>query len=500
MRLYSGRMPKQKPKGSFQTTDDGDVASCAGEISAAFDREVAACQFQDARLKRRFQKLVRQLARQTGQTIPLCCQDWTNTKAAYRFLSNERVDEAAILAGHFQATRDRVAAAGGPILVLHDTTEFTYSRDSAEAIGVLHKSFTGKRDQKGRPRHFTVCGILMHSSLAVTTEGLPLGLAAIKFWTRDKFKGTNALKRTVNPTRVPIEEKESIRWLENLKQSTELLGDAPRYVHIGDRESDIYELFCAAEESGTKFLLRTCVDRLAGDGRHTISTAMKHTKAKATYRVEVRDAKGVVSEATVQVKYQRIRVHPPIGKQKKYPALTLTVIHAKEQTAPKGRDRIDWKLITNLPIRSRKDAVEKLSWYAMRWKIETFHKILKSGCKAEASKLRTAGRIVNLIAVFCILGWRIFWMTMMNRLAPDASPLVALTSLETQLLDLLVKGSNIKRRRATLSSYLTKIARLGGYLARKNDSLPGNTVMWRGMSRLTDIELGFIIGARFVGN
>jgi hypothetical protein len=102
--------------------------------------------------------------------------------------------------------------------------------------------------------------------------------------------------------------------------------------------------------------------------------------------------------------------------------LILTVIQAQETSTPRWREKIDWKLITNLPMRSRKEAVEKLAWYAMRWKIETFHKILKSGCRAEASKLRAAERIVNLIAVFCILSWRIFWMTMMNRAAPTASP------------------------------------------------------------------------------
>jgi hypothetical protein len=289
--------------------------------------------------------------------------------------------------------------------------------------------------------------------------------------------------------------------LENLKQSTDLVGDASRCIHIGDRESDIYELFCAAEESGTKFLLRTCVDRLAEYGQRTISAVMKAAKVKAIHRVEIRDAKGVVSKATVEVKYQRLRVHPPIGKQKNYPALTLTVIHAQEQTTPKGREKIDWKLITNLPVRSRKDAIEKLCWYSLRWKIEMFHKILKSGCRAEASKLRTAERIVNLIAVFCILSWRIFWMTMINRLAPVASPLMALTSTETHVLDLLIKDVTNKRpNRPTLSCYLTKIARIGGYLARAKDPPPGNTVMWRGLSRLTDIELGFIIGTRLVGN
>ena len=108
----------------------------------------------------------------------------------------------------------------------------------------------------------------MHSSLAVTMEGIPLGLAAVKFWTRKKFKGTAALKKKINPTRVPIEKKESIRWLENMKQATELLAEPGRCVHIGDRESDIFELFCTAQELGTHFLVRTCVDRLAGGG-HT---------------------------------------------------------------------------------------------------------------------------------------------------------------------------------------------------------------------------------------
>jgi hypothetical protein len=93
----------------------------------------------------------------------------------------------------------------------------------------------------------------------------------------------------------------------------------------------------------------------------------------------------------------------------------LTVIYAQEASMPRGREKIDWKLITNLPVRSRKDALEQLAWYAMRWRIETFHKILKSGCRSEASKLRRAERIANLIGVFCILSWRIFWMTMMNR-------------------------------------------------------------------------------------
>src|SRR5258707_9810559 len=149
---------------------------------------------------------------------------------------------------------------------------------------------------------------MMHSSLAISTDGLPLGLAAIKFWTRDKFKGTAALKRKINPTRVPIEQKESIRWLENLRQSTGLLDDPGRCVHIGDRESDIYELFCTAREVGTHFLIRTCVDRLAGDGGHTISDEMAEVTVKGLHRIDVRDSDGHLDRATLEIRYRKIRV------------------------------------------------------------------------------------------------------------------------------------------------------------------------------------------------
>ena len=393
----------------------------ASQSKTWIDHELVGSEFRDARLNKRFRKLFEQLSDGMGESIPLVCQDWANTKAAYRFLSNHRVTEAEILAGHFLATRDRFAASDATVLILHDTTEFSYHRANVRAIGILHRSPIGL-DRDGKPRHYVVCGIQMHSSLAVTTAGLPLGLTAMKFWTRSEFKGCNALKKKINPTRVPIETKESIRWLENLKQSTTLLNDPERCVHIGDRESDIYELFCTAESLGTHFLVRTCVDRLAGDGKHTIATEMEEVRIQGLHRLQVRDEKGDRSEAVLEIKYRRIRVLPPIGKHKEYPELLLTIIHAQERGTPNRREKIDWKLITNLPVRSRQEAIEKLEWYSMRWKIETFHKILKSGCKAEESRLRTAERLARLLAVFCILSWRVFWLTMMNRSLPAASP------------------------------------------------------------------------------
>lgn len=460
------------------------------------DHETAGCEFKDKRIGKRFKSILTQLWSGIGESVPYACQDWANTKAAYRFFSNSHVNEKQILHGHFQSTQERFSKLDDPILILQDTTTFSYQREKPELIGITHVLRNGNLYSKSKAH--TQCGIQMHSSLAVTTQGLPLGLAAIKFWTRKKFKGTNALKKHVNPTRISIKKKESYRWLQSMEESTKLLNEPNRCIHIGDRESDIYELFCTAKEIGTNFLVRTCVNRLAGDGKHTISDEMDEVKVKGLHRLEVQDKKGNLSEAILEIRYRRIKVLPPIGKQKQYPELWLTVIHAEERGNPKNRDKIVWKLMTNLSITSSKEAIEKLHWYSLRWKIEIFHKILKSGCKAESSKLRTANRLVNLLAVFCILSWRIFWMTMINRCQPNTSANIALTNKEIKILTYLTKSKNITSPK--LSDFINKIARLGGYLARKSDPPPGNIVMWRGLSRLTDILLGFDLGRKIVGN
>jgi hypothetical protein len=460
--------------------------SLGWEDKAWIDQELDGAYFQDVRLGRRLRTLLGLMSNGLGQTIPLACQDWANTKAAYRFFSNPRINEEEILSGHFASTRLRAAAIQEPLLVLHDTTEFSYQA-SGRSVGLL----------SNLPRKRTICGLLMHSSLVVTTDGLPLGLAAVKVWTRKEFKGTNALKRIVNPTRIPIEEKESFKWLENLRQATALLNCPADCIHVGDRESDIFELFCAAEEAGTKFLVRTCVDRLAKDGGTTIQRVMRRVEVKGTHEIEVRDREGQKDKATLEIKYELVRVLPPIGKQAQYPELELTLIHAREASRPHRRDRIEWKLATNLPVQTLEDALEKIEWYAMRWKIETFHKILKSGCRAEESKLRTAEGLTRLLAVFCILSWRVFWMTMVQRTDPEIGVEAAITPQEKTVLDKLF-GSPGKRD--NLSTYLIRIARLGGYLARTNDGPPGTTIMWRGLCRLTDIQFGFLLAKGDVGN
>lgn len=475
---------------------------CSHEVQHWTKHEIDEGAFKDARLGRRFGELLRQVGDGMGESIPFACQDWASTKAAYRFLANERVEESDILSGHFAATRARYDDSKGPILLIQDTTDLSYQRASPHAIGITKNVNCGGRTPDGRWRQHTVCGLLMHTSLAVTSEGLPLGLSAVKFWTRKKFKGVAQLKRKVNLTRLPIEKKESIRWLENLRQSIERLGDPHRCIHVADRESDIYELYCLTQELGTHFIVRACVDRLAGDGGHTIETEMEEARVRGLHHITFRNDRGEMTKAALEIKFKRINVLPPIGKQKRYPGLKLTVIHASERGAPRGRRPIEWKLITDLPVHDRAEAIEKINWYALRWKIEVFHKILKSGCKAEDSKLRTADRLANLMAMFCILSWRVLWLTMLNRTDPDKAPTTAFTGVEIALLDVLVNGVGSRKcRTATLGYYLVKLARLGGYLARTHDPPPGNIVIWRGLSKLTDIELGVELSSiKNVGN
>ncbi|PWU06247.1 MAG: hypothetical protein C5B47_07790 [Verrucomicrobia bacterium] len=113
----------------------------------------------------------------------------------------------------------------------------------------------------------------------------------------------------------------------------------------------------------------------------------------------MRNSKGRIETVQLEIRYQRMKILPPMGKKSRYPALTLTVIEAVENQEPVGRPKIHWKLLTDLPVESAPQAIEKLNWYAMRWKIETFHKILKSGCKAGEPRLRTANRLANLISI-----------------------------------------------------------------------------------------------------
>lgn len=205
----------------------------------------------------------------------------------------------------------------------------------------------------------------------------------------------------------------------------------------------------------------------------------------------------VAETACLQVKFAAITTLPPIGKQKRYGPQVLTYIHALERDPPAGRQPIDWKLVTNLPVTDLAGAVEKLDWYALRWKAEVFHKVMKTGCRAEESRLQTAERLVKFLALVTVVSWRIFFVTMAARVKPDASPSTVLSAAEISTLDRIDAARPRPRPgRRALADYLLQIAMLGGYLARNRDPPPGNMVVWRGLTRLHDIAVGITIGAK----
>ncbi len=229
-----------------------------------------------------------------------------------------------------------------------------------------------------------------------------------------------------------------------------------------------------------------------------MSKTMSPDPIRGEHEVDVRDDRGRASTARVQLRFCRVTVHPPVAKRTRYPALALAVIRAHERGTPAGRDPIRWNLLTDLPVSDLAAAIEKLGWYAQRWKAETYHKVLKSGCRAPHAERRT-----NLLAVCCIVGWRVFWVTMANRGTPEARAEVALTGTEIAIIDRLATGTapspETPPPTRTVTQYLVAVARLGGYLARASDQ-PGNKVLWRGLTRLTDIHLGYEMRNRVVGN
>lgn len=459
------------------------------------DAELSGCEFKDKRLGDRFKKIAKALASGSGKSIPQVCEEWAMTKSAYRFLSNDRVEESEILAGHFQQTGERIEKCEGPVLVLHDTTEFTYHREDPEDIGYTRKLPASKRVKAAFGDNHKACGILMHASLAVTPEGLPLGLTSVRFWSRQVFKGTNQLKRKVNPTRIPIEEKESIKWIRNLQESTlGMPSDPSMLIHVGDRENDIYEYFCECKQLGCYFLIRSCVNRLADDT--TIAEELATQESYFKHSITAVDAAGQMQVADLKVKTKNIELHPPADKQAKYSSIKVAIVSATEIEKPANRERIRWTLITNLPVKKQQDALKVLDWYKQRWKIEQYFKILKSGFKAEESKLRTAERLSRLISIFCILAWRIQWITMLNRESSQLSPKIAFDDVDIKLLTLSWRGPEPP---ATLSDYIIQLARMGGYLARKSDPPPGNTIIWRGLNRLHELRAGYEL-AIIVGN
>ena len=227
----------------------------------------------------------------------------------------------------------------------------------------------------------------------------------------------------------------------------------------------------------TRFLVRVQTNRLAAElpgcepkpGSHRVFAQLSAEPWVRCHCVKI----GQNETARLHVKFATIETLPPKGKWKRYAPQLLTYIHALEIDPPADRAPIDWKLVTNLPVEDITAAIEKLEWYALRWKVEVFHKVMKSGCGAEKARLETADRLAKFLALIAVVSWRIFFLTMSAREKPGAEPETVLTPAEIATLDSIDAARPTRRiLRRTLASYLLQIACSGAISLASTILLP----------------------------
>jgi hypothetical protein len=463
------------------------VATWAGGI-------VGEIELGDARLNRRLVALVEAFAERPGASIPEACENWNDTRAAYLFFDNEAVEPEAIIASAAQATINRCRGQQ-LVLAVQDTTSLDFTnRAKAEGLGPLE---TSKRR-----------GLFVHSTLAISSAGVPLGLLAQEVWARDP-EDTGKRERRKE---LLVEAKESAKWLRSLKLTEQRLHAAGVDVlTVADREADVYELFAMAEELDSQWLIRARHDRkLEGEAGHLLAkveSAPAHAGGTiAVSRVDDRPAR----QAQLEVRWTQVVLQPPARAKAviaqwwaehpevqrlappKLQPVTVGVILVTEVDAPVGSAPLRWLLLTSMPTDTLEQALLYVSYYRLRWLVERYHYVLKSGCQIERLQLEKAERLLRALAVYAIVAWRLLWLTYEVRAHPQA-PCTSILSDETwQLLGVLTsKGKKMPSEPPDLHTAVRQIAQLGGFLGRKHDGEPGVKTLWRGIRRLNDMLLGY---------
>jgi hypothetical protein len=456
--------------------------------------EFADVELHDARLNRRCQELAVALGQQPTAYINQACEDWAATKAAYRFFDNtQKVTPAGISAPHQQRT---VARMGQHPLVLavQDTTFFNHSHHpQTEGLGEI-----GNKKQQQR-------GFGLHSTLVVTPTGLPLGTLTQQFFTRPIGKPAHTPAQL---QRLPIEQKESYRWLAAFEQTLVLAPVGVEVVTICDREADLYEMFVLAADKHASLVIRASADRALAekDVRKLWAKVERQPLAgQVTLQIPGNQQRSA-RQATVSVRFCPVKLRPPWRPhQKKLPPVTLTAILVREENPPPEiNEPIEWLLLTNTSVQNFEDALRVTGWYGCRWHIELYHKILKSGCTVEDCRLEKAERLQNYIALMSVVAWRLHWLTYLNRTDPDLPCTTILTAIEWQALYRRIhRTPSLPATPPTVRQAVRWIAQLGGFLGRKRDGEPGITVIWRGWQRLKDMaDTWYLVNeqSQLVGN
>jgi hypothetical protein len=444
--------------------------------------EFNSVELHDARLNARCTQLAVQLAMEPSLPINQACEDWADAKAAYRFFDNDDVTSQRIQAPHQQRTIERMTAYPR-VLAIQDTTFLNYTQHpKTEGLGPI-----GKKSQKQR-------GFGLHSTLAVSPDGLPLGVLTQAAFTRPDDEPSH---RPEECRLLPIEQKESYRWLQAFEQTLALAPEGVEVITVCDREADIYEMFAFAQRRKAFLLVRASSNRALLDDE-----GCKNEARKLWPKVEAQPVAGYLTvritgngtrperEATVSVRFAAVTLRPPWRPNGlKLPAIRLNAILVREEHPPADvEEPIEWLLLTNTRVRTFDQAQEVIGWYCCRWQIEVFHKVLKSGCRVEDCRLQTADRLHSFVALMSVIAWRLHWLTYLNRYQPDWPCTVALTTIEWEALYMRIhKSKRLPDEVPTIREAVRWIARLGGFLGRKSDGEPGVTAIWRGWQRLQDL-------------
>ncbi|NKQ37097.1 MAG: IS4 family transposase [Chloroflexi bacterium] len=438
--------------------------------------EFANVELKDARLENRCKALAVALSTQPSLPINQACEDWTDTKAAYRFFANEKITHERILQPHQQRTIKRMSL-HSLVLAVQDTSFLNYTHHPRkQGMGEI-----GNKQQNQQ-------GIVMHSTLALTSEGMPLGVLDQQIWARPVGEPG---KTPAQCRQQPIEEKESYKWLQAFQKTINLSPDNTKVLTICDREADIYEMFALAEEENVHLLVRANFDRvLMDESEHKLWAKVKKAPVAGSVLVHIpKSDTQPKRDAILSVRYTSVTLKPPWRpNKKKLPVITLQAVLAQEENPPDGVEKpIEWLLLTNCLVGSFEDAVQIIKWYRCRWQIEVFHKVLKSGCAIEQCRLETAERLLPFIALKSVIAWRLHWITYINRHEPNKPCTIILATHEWEALYMRIhRTSTLPAEPPTVREAVRWIGQLGGFLGRKGDGEPGVTAIWRGWHRLQD--------------
>jgi cytochrome c oxidase subunit IV len=468
--------------------------------------EFADVSLGDKRLNARLIKLCDRFSDSPESPINQACLDWAETKAAYRFFQNNKVEVGKILKSHRCKTAQR-AKEHKTVLAIQDTSYFVYTNHpKTEGLGKMSL-------KKGRNvEKIYSNGLLVHTCLAVTTKGLPIGLLDLKIFSRKLHKKDDCKAKPHDY--LPIEEKESYRWLESLENTKKVTGDTT-IVTVCDREADLYNFFNRSCQIDAPVLVRANVDRAINRksvyAEKDVEKLWKHMRRqpesgsyslKIQQRSKTKHAKEREARtAMVSVCFSCFTLNPPrnsVGLSKeKLPDIEMYAVYVLETNPPDGEEAVEWMLLTNLPVLSYEDAYEKVLWYCLRWRIEMYFKVLKSGFRVESCRLSHADRLAKYITVMSIVAWRLFMITLIARTDQATLCTTFLADQEWKVLFLHAnKNKTIPKKPPSIGIAVIWIAKLGGYLSRKSDGPPGTITLWRGWKRLADLSEGLKLADR----